>query len=138
MSDSEVEFESADEGSKGDGGWEVDDFELPDVESSMESKPTEITSYVSKMEITKQNSQCNNEDVKPSEENVSSDTVTTLQSRLGNLAVNNDNTICDSQIPKESKVIQSEIKPTNTVSSVSINILFSYLYFFKKLEKSNF
>lgn len=133
MSDSEVEFESADEGSKDDGGWDIEDFELPDVESSVESKPTETTSYklsnVSKMEITKQNSQCNNEDVRQSEENVSSDTVPTLQSRLGNLAVNNDNTNCDSQIPKESKDILSEIKPTNTVSSVSINILFSYAYF---------
>lgn len=126
MSDSEVEFESADEGSKGDSGWDVEDFDLPDEEPSIEFKPTKTTFSqlpdISNTDIvdTEQNSECKNEDIKHSGENVLHDAVPTLQYRLANLSVNSDNKNCG-QIPEDSKVIQNEIKPTSTSSSVSMS-----------------
>lgn len=126
MSDSEVEFESADEGSKSNDGWNVEDFDLSDEESPIQFKPTETTfsklPHISNTEDTKQNSECKNEDIKPSGKNVLYNTVPTLQYKLTNLSVNNDNKNCE-QIPDESKVIQNEIKPTGTSNSVSINFI---------------
>lgn len=124
MSDSEVEFESADEGND---GWDVEDFDLPDEESSIEFKPTETTfsklPNVSSTVDTERNSECKNENIKHSGENVLYDTEPTLQYRLADLSVNNYNKNCEPQFPNDSKVIQNEIKPTSTSSSVSINSL---------------
>ncbi|CAI6345747.1 unnamed protein product [Macrosiphum euphorbiae] len=118
MSDSEVEFESADEGSQGGDGWEIEtDFDLPDVKPlSVESKPTGPTlstlSNVSDKVNTEQNVKCENENTKQSEKDDASSAVSMAQCKLDKLVVNNDNRTQPG--PKVSEVVQNEIKQTNT------------------------
>lgn len=112
MSDSEAEFESADEGSKDEDGWEIEsDFDLPDVKSvSVEYKPT-----ATKLSALPNFSE--NVDTKHSEINYACNEVSTVQSKLDKLDVKNDNsTKSESQ---ESEVIQNEIKQTSTQTTVS-------------------
>lgn len=122
MSDSEVEFQSADEGSNGDDGWDIEcDFDLPDVEPSAGSKSTQkkLSSRpkISNLEETEQN--LKHKDIKPAN-NCTSDTIPKLQARLVNLEVKNDNV--NSEQNEESKVVQNEIKSTSTQSSVSKHV----------------
>jgi len=118
MSDSEVEFESADEGSQGGDGWEIEnDFDLPDVKPvSVESKSTGPTlptlSNLSDEVNTEQNVKCENENIKQSGQNDASSGVSMAQSKLDKLIVNNDNRTQPE--PKVSEVVQNEIKQTNT------------------------
>ncbi|XP_022176970.1 protein FAM114A2 isoform X2 [Myzus persicae] len=116
MSDSEVEFESADEGSQGGDGWEIEsDFDLPDVKPvSVESKPTgtklSTLSNVSDKVDIEQNAKC--EDTKQPGLNDASDAVSTVQSKLNELAVNNDNSTKSG--PQISRVVENEVKQTST------------------------
>lgn len=118
MSDSEVEFESADEGSHGGDGWEIEsDFDLPDVKPvSVESKPIAPTlstlSNVLDKVNTEQNVKCGNENTKQSGQNDASSAVSMAQSKLDKLVVNNDN--CTQPEPQVSEIVQNEIKQTNT------------------------
>jgi len=128
MSDSEVEFESADEGSHGGDGWEIEnDFDLPDVKPvSVESKPTGPTlsklSNVSDKVNTEQNVKCESENTKQSGQNDVSSAVSMAQSKLNKLVVNNDN--CTQPEPKVSEIVQNEIKQTNTqVSNLCLLII---------------
>jgi hypothetical protein len=112
MSDSEVEFESADEGSKDEDGWEIEsDFDLPDVKPvSLEHKPTET-------KLSTLPNVSDNADTKHSGLNDASSAVSTVQSKLDKLVVNNDNSSkSGSQV---SEIEQNEIKQTSTQSSVS-------------------
>lgn len=96
MSDSESEFESADEGSKSNDGWEVDDnFELPSLSTPEPSK-------------------CEFEAAKNFKQNIMPDTIPILKSRIDRHTINNDNTNFEQQIPEESK---NEIKSSNTQSN---------------------
>lgn len=114
MSDSEAEFESADEGSKGDDGWEIEtDFDLPDLESKPTEKKSSILSPTFKVVDSEQNLKC------PSGQNYSACDVSTLQSGLDRMVVNNDDTNFKPLISEENKIIPNEIKQ----SSVSKNIL---------------
>ncbi|VVC39877.1 Protein of unknown function DUF719 [Cinara cedri] len=116
MSDSEVEFQSADEGSNGDDGWEIEcDFDLPDADSSTEFKSTE-TKISSQQKLsnpveTEQNKKCKHEDVKPVE-NFPSDT-SMLHVGLGKLAVSSNNT----EQYEECNMIQNEIKSTRFLNN---------------------
>jgi len=118
MSDSEVEFESADEGSQGADGWEIEsDFDLPDVKPlSVESKPTGPTSStlsnVSDKVNTEQNVKYENENTKQPEKNDAPSAVLMAQSKLDKLVVNSDSHTQPG--PKVSEVVQNEIKQTNT------------------------
>jgi len=123
MSDSEVEFESADEGSQGGDGWEIEnDFDLPDVKPvPLETKPTvtklSTLSNVPDKVVTEQNVKC--DDTLKSGENDASNAVSTVQSKLNKLVVNNDNST--KSVPQISKVDQSEIMQTNTqVSEIPV------------------
>jgi len=112
MSDSEAEFESADEGSKDEDGWEIEsDFDLPDVQSvSVKYKPTET-----KLSALPNFSQ--NVDTKHSKLNDACNEVSMVQSKLDKLDVNNDNsTKSESQV---SEVVQNKIKQTSTQMTVS-------------------
>lgn len=129
MSDSEVEFESADEGSQGGDGWEIEtDFDLPDVKPlSVESKPTGPTlstlSNVSDKVNTEQNVKCENENTKQSEKDDASSAVSMAQCKLDKLVVNNDNRTQPGR--KVSEVVQNEIKQTNTqVSEICLLTIF--------------
>ncbi|CAH1737197.1 protein FAM114A2 [Aphis gossypii] len=107
MSDSEAEFESADEGSKNEDGWEIDsDFDLPDVKSvSVEYKPTET-------KLSALTNFSENVDTKHPEINDACNEMSMVQPKLDKLDVNNDNsTKSESQV---SEVIQNEIKQTST------------------------
>ncbi|XP_026823057.1 protein FAM114A2 [Rhopalosiphum maidis] len=105
MSDSEVEFESADEGSKDEDGWEIEsDFDLPDV--SVEHKPTET-------KLSTLPNVSDNADTKHSGLNDVSNAVSTAQSKLDKLVVNNDNK-SGSQV---SEIEQNEIKQTSIQTS---------------------
>lgn len=123
MSDSEVEFESADEGSKDEDGWGIEtDFDLPDVEPvSAKCKPTETNlstlSSVSDEVDTGQNAKCKHEDTKHSRQNDKSDAVSMVQSELDKLVLNSDNSTKSG--PPVSEAIQNEIKQTSTQPSVS-------------------
>lgn len=111
MSDSEVEFESADEGSKGDDGWEIEtDFDLLDVESKVTETKSSILSNISKVEGIEQNVKCKKEDLKPSGPNDTTGITPTLQCGLDNLRVNNDDINSSQLIPEDSNVVQNEIK----------------------------
>jgi len=118
MSDSEVEFESADEGSKGEDGWEIEsDFDLPDVKPvPVEFKPTgsklstKVANASNKVD-TEQNVKCEDE------KNNTLDAVSMAQSKLDKLVVNNDNSTKSGL--HVSGVDQNEIKQTNTQTSVS-------------------
>lgn len=132
MSDSEGEFESADEGSKGDNGWDIDnDFDLPDVKPSVESKP--IESKLSKLPnvseaINKEeNVQFKLQDPKSSRPNNISNVTPLLQSKIDKLKVDSDNINSGSGTFKENQTVQNEIKTTNTQSNVSCYILFKKL-----------
>ncbi|XP_060850151.1 protein FAM114A2 isoform X2 [Rhopalosiphum padi] len=110
MSDSEVEFESADEGSKDEDGWEIEsDFDLPDVKPvSLEHKPTET-------KLSTLPNVSDNADTKHSGLNDASNAVSTVQSKLDKLVVNNDNSSnSGSQV---SEIEQNEIKQTSTQTS---------------------
>jgi len=91
MSDSEVEFESADEGSRGKDGWEIEsDFDLPDIKPlSIESKPTGTKlltlSKVSDGVDTEQNVKC--DDTLQSGKNDAPNAVSTVQSKLNKLVI---------------------------------------------------
>jgi len=116
MSDSEAEFESADEGNKSDDGWEIDcDFELPDVQQpSIEFKPTADPKHNVEM--------CEPVHVEPS--GIDDAAQATLQSKLNKLAVNNIGRNSRSQISEESgNVVQNEMKSPTTPSNVSENYL---------------
>lgn len=130
MSDSEVEFESADEGSKGDDGWDIDtDFDLPDLESNPSDKKSSVLSNTLKISDSEQNLKCSVEDVKPSGQNCD---IPMLQSGLDKLTViNNDDPNSKPLISEENKIVQNEIKQ----SSVSTNILFSLcnVYYLKTI-----
>lgn len=120
MSDSEVEFESADEGSKSDDGWEIEtDFDLPDLVSKPTEKKSSILSHTFKVADSEQNLKCKVDDVKPSGQNYTADDIPTLQSGLNKLVVNNDDSNSKPLISEENKIIQNEIKQ----NSVSKNIL---------------
>jgi len=114
MSDSEVEFESADEGSQGGDGWEIEsDFDLP---VSVESKPTGPTlptlSNLSGKVNTEQNVKCENENTNQFGQNDASSAVSMAQFKLDKLVVNNDNLTQPG--PQVSEVVQNEIKQTYT------------------------
>ena len=123
MSDSEVEFESADEGSQGEDGWEIEsNFDIPDVKPlSVELKPTgtKLTTLpnVSENGDTEQNVKCENENTKHFGQNDVSNAVLIVQSKLDKLVVNNGN-ITTSE-PKISETVQNEIKQSSTQLSVS-------------------
>ncbi|XP_025206942.1 protein FAM114A2 [Melanaphis sacchari] len=108
MSDSEVEFESADEGSKDEDGWEIEsDFDLPDKLVPVENKSAE----------TKLSSLPNvpdDVDTKHSGLNNASNSASMVQSKLDKLDVNNDNSTKSG--PHISEVVQNEIKQTSTQS----------------------
>lgn len=118
MSDSEVEFESADEGSQGEDGWEIEsNFDIPDVKPlSVELKPTgtKLTTLpnVSENGDTEQNVKCENENTKHFGQNDVSNAVLIVQSKLDKLVVNNGN-ITTSE-PKISETVQNEIKQSST------------------------
>lgn len=122
MSDSEVEFQSADEGSNGDDGWEIEcDFELPDVESSAVSKSTELKiSSQPKMSNSIETEHIMKHKGIKLPENFACDTIPTIEASLNKLTVNSDNINSEEHI--ESKVVQNEIKSTSTQSGVSKNI----------------
>lgn len=127
MSDSEVEFESADEGSKGDDGWEVEtDFDLPDLVQSVEST-TEIKSSalssVSNLVNTDQYIEHKHLDTKSSNQNNNFNAMPTLQSRLDKLTVDSDDTDSKLHTLKETITADNELKETNCQSSVSKNTL---------------
>lgn len=109
MSDSEAEFESADEGSKDEDGWEIEsDFDLPDVKSvSVEYKPTETN-------LSALPNFSENVNTKHSEINDACNEVSMVQSKLDKLDVNS--TKSESEV---SEVIQNEIKQTSTQTTVS-------------------
>lgn len=126
MSDSEVEFESADEGSKGDDGWEVEaDFDLPDLE---QSKPAEVRSSAlsSDPDLVNADQQCverKQNDTKPSRQNnTSDDAVPTLQSRLDKLAVDGEDTNSRSLALESGTAGDNATKQTNNQSGVSKNM----------------
>lgn len=141
MSDSEVEFESADEGSKGDDGWEVDtDFDLPDLEQSVEPKPTEIKSSmlssVSNLINTDQYIEHKHKDTKPSKQNNTPGSIPTLQSRLDKLAVDSDITNSKSRTLEEDTNSDNATKQTNSQSSVSkISIIHNCYDYFIQIWK---
>lgn len=118
MSDSEVEFQSADEGSNDDVGWEIEcDFDVPDAESSAGFKPTEMKIFNS-IE-TEQNIKSKHEDLIAAE-NSTSNSIPSVQAELGKLSLKNDNTNSEQYIG--SKVVQNEIESTSTQSNVSYNV----------------
>lgn len=124
MSDSE-DFESADEGREGDDGWDVDDFDLPDIEPSQKPKVTEIQSsaspHVSNQLDTEHSFKGKQKNTKSSSEINTPKASPALQSRLENLTVNNNNSSSGPQIQSygKSEIIQNETKPSNTQDSVS-------------------
>jgi len=121
MSDSEAEFESANEGSKGDDGWEIDcDFDLPDVQQ------LSVRSSAYPEENVKT---CKRTDVEPPEKDSTVDAIPMIQSRLDKLAVSNNS---QPHISEESKVVQNEIKSPTTPSSVSENDYISNIYYFQR------
>lgn len=123
MSDSEAEFESADEGSKGDDGWDIEtDFDLPDLEYVSTEKESSILSKTSKVMDTVQSLKCKVEDLKPFDQNYSTGDISTLQSGFEKSVVNNDNINSKPLVSEENKIIQNEAKQ----SSVSKNILLNY------------
>lgn len=113
MSDSESEFESADEGSKSNDGWEVDDnFDLPNVKQEfIETKSFELPSLST--EVGTETSKCEFEADKNLKQNLMSDTIPTLKSEIDRLKINDDN-INSEQVQGESK---NEIKSGNTQSN---------------------
>jgi hypothetical protein len=128
MSDSEVEFESADEGSKSGDGWEIEtDFDLPDLEQSIESKPTEIKSSalssVSDLANIDQYIEHKHKNTKSSNQTNTFDAIPTLQSRLDKLTIDSDDTNSKSHTLKEDITADNALKETNCQSSVSKNVL---------------
>lgn len=120
MSDSEVEFESADEGSKGDDGWEIEtDFDLPDLGSKSTENKSSILSHTLKVVDSEQNLKCKVKDEKQPGQNNSACDISTLQSGLDKLVVKNDDKNSKPLISEENKITTNEIKQ----SSVSKNIL---------------
>lgn len=113
MSDSDAEFESADEGgNKSDDGWEIDcDFDLPDVQN-----PEQDAKTCKRVPVVEP----------PGKDSVvAADPIPTLQSRLDKLAVCTDNSNCGPLISEENEVVEIETKPPTTPSSnVSENRLF--------------
>ncbi|XP_025409362.1 protein FAM114A2 [Sipha flava] len=123
MSDSEVEFESADEGSKSGDGWEIEtDFDLPDLEQSIESKPTEIKSSalssVSDLANIDQYIEHKHKNTKSSNQTNTFDAIPTLQSRLDKLTIDSDDTNSKSHTLKEDITADNALKETNCQSSV--------------------
>lgn len=120
MSDSESEFESADEGSKSSDGWKVDDnFDMPNVKQEfIETKSFELPSLSTKVDT--EPSKCEFEAAKNLKQNVMSDTIPTLKSRIDRIKINNDNTNSEQQVPEESKnEIKSNDAQSNNVSKSS-------------------
>lgn len=113
MSDSESEFESADEGSKSNDGWKVDDnFDLPNVKQEfIETKSFELPSLSTK--VGTEPGKCEFEVAKNLKQNLMPDTIPTLKSGIDRLRINNDNTNSE-QVPEESK---NKIKSSNTQSN---------------------
>lgn len=112
MSESEDDFESADEGSReDDDGWEIEnDFNLPDVISTKSSVLPDLSSI--KLNESKQN------DAKQSDQSITSDAVPTSSSRL-NSAVVYDGKSFRTSVPKPSETVEHETKPNSAQSNVS-------------------
>lgn len=114
MSDSEAEFESADEGSNGGDGWDVEsDFDLPSVEPKPSTTKIDMLTSIHDTVDTRQNVKCEENNVKSSGQNKPDD-IPELESELEKLSVNNENTTSRC-VPEENKVVQNEIK-SNSVS----------------------
>lgn len=125
MSDSEG-FESADEGREDDDGWDVEnDFDLPDIEPSEKPEVTKIKSGASpnvcNQSDSEQSFKDKQENTKPSGEIYTSGATPTLQSKLENLTVNNDDSSSGAQAisAEKCKNVQNETKPSSTQDSVS-------------------
>lgn len=118
MSDSEIEFESADEGSKDDDGWEIEsDFDLDVEPKKIETKTSMLPNVSDLMDTEKY-------EEKPLDQNNTS-VIPTLQSRKDKLIANDGNSNYSKPHNSENnKVVLNEIKPTNTQSTVS-------MYFYK-------
>lgn len=121
MSDSEGEFESADEGTKDDDGWDIEsDVEFPNVDSEqLETKLSTLPS-VSDVVDAEHSVQHKSEVSKPSAQINKLDALPTLKSKLDEMALNSVNKNSEPQISVDSKCGQNEIK-TTTQSSVSNN-----------------
>lgn len=121
MSDSEAEFESADEGSNDGNGWDVEsDFDLPSVESTKPSK-TKIDLFPNIHDAmdTERSVKCKEENPKPSGQN-KPDNVPPLESKLEKLSVINETTNSGC-VPEENKVVQNESKSNNSTQSSSVS-----------------
>lgn len=117
MSDSEGEFESADEGSNGDDGWEIEsDFDLLDIDSKKVELISTLPNTPNLIDIERNNKNTNNE--KKSLGQDYTDTIQTIQLKKDKIITNQNNLNS-----KESKVL-NEIEPTSTQSSVSTCSMF--------------
>lgn len=113
MSDSEGEFESADEGSNGDDGWEIEnDFDLLDIESKTES----ISTLPNLIDKGKNDTHTNDGEKSLSQDHTDATPMIPLEK--DKLRTSNENLNFKLYNPKKSDVL-NETEPTSTQSSVS-------------------